>query len=100
MTDFLLLGARQPDRCELSPARAAGDLVAMTRWQGCLRRWGLLRAFAVPGEQHQAVRACLVVRAHDEAAAADLAAGWGRLGGYDVAVLALTEVPDRFRPRT
>jgi hypothetical protein len=36
------------------------------------------------------VRACLVVLASDDAAAERLAAGWGLVSGYRVAVLALT----------
>jgi hypothetical protein len=95
MTDFLLVGTRRADRGELSPASAARDLLAMTTWHGWLRRWGLLRAFAVATEPWPVLRACLVVRASNRAAAEELATGWGCLGGYDVAVLALTDTASR-----
>jgi len=47
VSEFLLLGIRPVLPGELSPAGAARDLVALAAWHRCLRRWGLLRSFAV-----------------------------------------------------
>lgn len=93
MSDFLLLGIRPVAPGELSPAGVARDLVALAAWQRCLRRWGLLRSFAV-GHQGPGPGACLVVRVSSPAAAWRLAAGWERLAGYDVTVLPLVDAAD------
>jgi hypothetical protein len=95
VSEFLLLGIRPVAPGELSPARAAGDLVALTAWHRCLRRWGLLRSFAVGQHSRSGPGACLIVRVSDPAAAWRLAAGWERLAGYDVAVLPLVDAADR-----
>jgi hypothetical protein len=89
MTPFLLAGTRPPRPGELSPAGAAHDLVAMARWHGWLRRWGLLLWFGLAGEPVAELRACLVVAASDGQAARRLAAGWGDVSGYRVMVLPL-----------
>lgn len=89
MSEFLLLAARPAMPGELSPARAARDLVALAAWQGCLRRWGLLASFAVGRAGRGGPAACLLVRVSGPAAAWRLAAGWQRLAGYEVTVLPL-----------
>jgi hypothetical protein len=96
---FLLAGTR-PARAdppgspgsagELALAAAAHQVVAAAAWYGWLRRWGLLLSFGLAGDPVADVRACLVVLASDDAAAERLAAGWGAVSGYRVAVLALT----------
>jgi hypothetical protein len=91
VSEFLLLGLRPVVPGELSPARAARDLVALAAWQRCLRRWGLLRSFAVGSEGRAGPGTCLVVRVSGPAAAWRLAAGWERLAGYDVTVLPLVD---------
>jgi hypothetical protein len=91
VSEFLLLAARPAIPGELSPARAARDLMALAAWQGCLRRWGLLASFAV-GRTGHGPAACLVVRVSGPAAAWRLAAGWQRLAGYEVTVLRLAGV--------
>ena len=99
MSEFLLLGIRPVATGELSPARAARDLVALAAWHRCLRRWGLLRSFAVGQQGHSGPGACLVVRVSGPAAAWRLAAGWERLAGYDVTVLALVDAAGRGQGR-
>jgi hypothetical protein len=93
MTEFLLVGTRQPEpggSGELVLAAAAGRVVAGAAWHGWLRRWGLLLSYGLPAEPRAGLRACLVVTASDEHAAQKLAAGWATVSGYGVAVLALT----------
>ena len=96
MTRFLLAGARPPrpeipgSPGELGLAAAAHRVVEAAAWYGWLRRWGLLLAFGLARDPVAEVRACLVVLASDDAAAERLAAGWGMVSGYRVAVLALT----------
>jgi hypothetical protein len=91
VSEFLLLGTRQAAPGELSPSRAAHDLIALATWHGWLRRWGLLGSFAVWRADRAGPTACLVVRVSGPAAAARLAAGWERLAGLDVSVLPLAE---------
>jgi hypothetical protein len=98
VSDFLLLGVRPWAPAELSPVRTAHDVAASAVWHRWLRRWGLLRSFALPpagpagplGSRAEA-RAYLVVRASGRAAADRLAADWGRVGGYQVHVLPLRD---------
>jgi hypothetical protein len=99
MSDFLLLGARQPSLAttETSPRLAARDVVALTTWHQHLRRWGLLRAFALPHDPVGGLRACLVVRASGHRAASRLAEEWQRRSGYQVAVLPLCDVDEPWR---
>jgi hypothetical protein len=94
VSEFLLLGTRRPALGELSPAGAARDLAALAAWHRCLRRWGLLRAFGVGRGCPATPGACLVVRVSGLAAAQRLAAGWGRLAGYDVTVVPLVNAAD------
>ena len=91
MTRFLLAGSAGPGGPggELGLAAAARRVVAAATWYGWLRRWGLLLSFGLARDPVAEVRACLVVLASD-AAAERLAAGWGLVSGYRVAVLALT----------
>jgi hypothetical protein len=95
VSEFLLLGIRPVVPGELSPARAARDLAALAAWHRCLRRWGLLRSFAVGHQGRAGSGACLVVRVSSPAAAGRLAAGWERLAGYDVTVLPLVDTAGR-----
>jgi len=95
VSDFLLLGIRPVVPGELSPARAARDLAALTAWHRCLRRWGLLRSFAVGHQGQAGPGTCLVVRVSGPAAARRLAAGWERLAGYEVTVLPLVDTAGR-----
>jgi hypothetical protein len=94
MSEFLLLGAREPGRppVEISPRLAARDVAALTTWHEQLRRWGILRAFALPQDPVGGLRACLIVRASGQLAASRLAEEWRRRSGYQVAVLALSDV--------
>jgi hypothetical protein len=64
--------------------------VTIARWHQWLRRWGLLLSFGLPGDPAAELRACLIVLASDHQAAERLAAGWGMVTGYRVAVLPLT----------
>ena len=91
MNEFLLLGTRPPACGEMSPARAARDMAAVTAWHRWLRRWGLLRAFSLPHDRSADLRACLVVWASGPAAAQRLGAGWGHVTGYQVTVLPLLD---------
>ena len=75
---------------EVALGAAAQRVVAAAAWYGWLRRWGLLLSFGLAGDPVAEVRACLVVLASDDQAAERLAAGWGAVSGYRVAVLALT----------
>jgi len=91
MSEFLLLGIRpQADR-EVSPAGLACDVTAAAAWHQWLRRWGLLRSFALPREPVADLRACLIIQASGQVAAARLASGWGRVSGYLVTVTQLRE---------
>jgi hypothetical protein len=92
MSEFLLLAARRAAPRELSPACAARDLLTLAAWHQCLRRWGLLRSFALGRGGRAGLGTCLVVRVSGPAAAQRLAAGWERLAGYDVTVLPLVDV--------
>lgn len=96
---FLLAGTRPAhtglrgssgEAGEVALAAAAHRVVAAAAWYGWLRRWGLLLSFGLAGDPVAEVRACLVVLASDDQAAERLAAGWGAVSGYRVAVLALT----------
>src|SRR5215472_15119045 len=93
MSEFLLLGVRPQGSGEVALSRAAHDVVALAGWHQLLRRWGLLRSFALPDEPVAGLRACLLVRATQPGAAAMLAAGWSRLSGYEVTVVPLAGVP-------
>lgn len=87
MSEFLLLAVRPASGAEVSLRRAAHDVIAVQAWHRLLRGWGLLRAFAFPDDSVAGVRACLLVRASGDAAAARLAACWGSVSGYQVTVL-------------
>jgi hypothetical protein len=89
MTEYLLVGTRQPIVRELSPAGVAREMAAATSWHQCLRRWGLLRYVGLPQEPDADVRACLVIQASGQDAATRLASGWGRVSGYRVSVTRL-----------
>ena len=90
MSVYLLAGVRRQLVCDLTLAVAARDLIALRAWHGSLRRWGLLESFALPRDPVGEPRACLIIRATGEEAAAQLADRWERLSGYRVTVLALT----------
>ena len=95
MTRFLLAGTRPPPEFaggsgELALVAAAHRLAAAAAWYGWLRRWGLLLSFGLARDPVAELRACLVVLASDDQAAERLAAGWGTVSGYRVAVLPLT----------
>jgi hypothetical protein len=98
VNEFLLVGTRPPASAELSLTAAAGSLAAGATWQRWLRRWGLLRSFALPREPGAALRACLVVRASGDGAAEMLAAGWARVTGYRVQVMPLADAGGGPRP--
>jgi len=91
MSEFLLLGARQPGSAETSPRLAANDISALTTWHQHLRRWGLLRAFALPQDSASGLRVCLVIRASGQLAASRLAEEWRRRSGYEVSVVPLCD---------
>ena len=91
MSEFLLLGIRpQADR-EVSQAGLACDVTAAAAWHQWLRRWGLLRSFALPREPVAGLRACLIIQASGQVAATRLASGWGRVSGYLVTVTQLRD---------
>ena len=69
MSEFLLLGTRLAPSPELSPARAARDLTTLAAWHRWLRRWGLLRSYAVQPPWLAGPRVFLIVRATGPAAA-------------------------------
>ena len=90
MTRFLLADTRPPPPDvpdSLGLAAVARHVVDAAAWFGWLRRWGLLLSFGLAGDPVAEVRACLVVLASDDRAAERLAAGWGTVSGYRVAVL-------------
>ncbi len=89
MSEFLLVGTRPAVTGEVSPRRAAQDLADLAAWHGWLRRWGVLRSFGVPRHPGAGPGVCLIVRASGFAVAQRLAAAWGRIGGYEVAVVEL-----------
>jgi len=91
MTEYLLVGTRQPVARELSPAGVAREMAAATVWHQCLRRWGLLRYVGLPHEPDAEVRACLVIQASGQDAATRLASGWGCVSGYRVSVARLLD---------
>jgi hypothetical protein len=91
VSEFLLLGMRSAPSPEVSPSRAARDLAALAAWHRWLRRWGLLRSYAVRPPGLAGPRVCLIVRAAGPAAARRLAAGWEQAGGYQVTVMELCD---------
>ena len=95
MSAYLLAGMRRSLSGELTLAVAARDVVAQTLWYGWLRRWGLLQSFALPRDPATEPRACLVIRATGEEAAARLAEEWERVSGYRVTVLTLSSASAR-----
>ena len=95
MSAYLLAGMRRPLDGELTLAAAARAVVAQARWHDWLRRWGLLESFALPRDLATEPRACLVIRATGEEAAARLAEGWEQVSGYRVTVLALSSTAAR-----
>jgi hypothetical protein len=91
VSEFLLLGTRPAPAPEMSPAQAARELVTLAAWHRWLRRWGLLRSYAVRSPWLAGPRVCLIVRAAGPAAAWRLAAGWEQAGGYQVTVMQLRD---------
>jgi hypothetical protein len=91
VSEFLLLGMRPAVPAEVSPARAAGALAGLAVWHGWLRRWGLLRSYAVQPPWLAGPRVLLLVRASGPAAARRLAAGWEQAGGYQVTVVPMRD---------
>ena len=91
MSEFLLLGIRPQTDREVSPAGLARDVAAAAAWHRWLRRWGVLRSFALPREPVADLRACLIIQASCQAAATRLASGWGRVSGYRVTVTQLCD---------
>lgn len=89
MSVFLLLGTRLQGDHEVSPAGVARDVAAAAAWYRSLRRWGLLRAFALASEPVAGLRACLIVQASGHAAADRLASDWGHVSGYQVSMARL-----------
>jgi hypothetical protein len=75
----------------MSPARAAHDLAALATWHRWLRRWGLLRSYAVRPPWLAGPRVCLIVLASGPASARRLAAGWEHAGGYRVTIMELRD---------
>lgn len=92
VNEFLLVATRPSAPAEMSLAAAADSLAAVTAWQRWLRRWGLLRSFALPAGPVAGLRACLVVWASGDGAAERLAAGWAQVSGYRVLVMPLADV--------
>ena len=95
MTRFLMAGSAGSggpagSAGEVGLAAAAHRVVEAAAWYGWLRRWGLLLSFGLARDPVAEVRACLVVLASDDRAAERLAAEWGIVSGYRVAVLELT----------
>ena len=95
MSAYLLAGMRRPLDGELTLAAAARAVVAQARWHDWLRRWGLLESFALPRDPANEPRACLIIRATGDEAAARLAEGWEQVSGYRVTVLALSNTTAR-----
>ena len=91
MSEFLLLGIRPQTDREVSPVGLARDVAAAAAWHRWLRRWGVLRSFALPGEPVADLRACLIIQASGQAAATRVAAGWGLVSGYRVTVTPLCD---------
>ena len=91
MSEFLLVGVRPVPSPEVSPAKAARDLTTLAAWHRWLRRWGLLRSYAVRPPGLAGPPVCLIVRATGPAAARRLAAGWEQAGGYQVTVMPLCD---------
>jgi hypothetical protein len=91
VSEFLLLGVRPVPSPEVSPAKAARDLTTLAAWHRWLRRWGLLRSYAVRPPWLAGPRVFLIVRATGPAAARRLAAGWEQAGGYQVTVVPLCD---------
>src|SRR5215469_4627378 len=88
MSEFLLLGKRSPACYEVSPAHVAANVAAAASWHRWMRRWGLLRSFALL-EPRTGLRACLIVQASGLAAASRLASSWSTVSGYRVTVTPL-----------
>ena len=95
MTSYLLVGNRVPGAPERSPAMVANAAVALLTWHNELRRWGLLRSFALPDPVTGEAMLCLVVQTSGPAAAQLLARRWGRIGEYLVTVLELRDAKER-----
>ena len=95
MSAYLLAGMRRPPDSELTLAAAARAVVAQGLWHSWLRRWGLLESFALPRDPANEPRACLIIRATGDEAAARLADGWEQVSGYRVTVLALSSTAAR-----
>jgi hypothetical protein len=91
MSEFLLLGIRPQTDREVSPVGLARDVAAAAAWHRWLRRWGVLRSFALPGEPVADLRACLIIQVSGHPAATRVAAGWGRVSGYRVTVTPLCD---------
>jgi hypothetical protein len=91
MSDFVLVGTRPAVSPELSPVLVARELVALAAWHGSLRRWGLLRSYALRPPWLAGHWVLLIVRAAGPAAATRLAAGWRQAGGYEVTVVPLCD---------
>jgi hypothetical protein len=91
MSEFLLLGMRPQRDREVSPAGLACDVAAAAAWHRWLRRWGVLRSFALPCGPVADLRACLIIDASGQVAATRMASGWGRVSGYRVTVTQLCD---------
>jgi len=86
MSEYLLLGIRPQTDREVSPTSLACQVAAATAWHRWLRRWGVLRSFALPREPVADLRACLIIQASGQLAATRLASAWGSVSGYRVTV--------------
>lgn len=87
MSRFVLVGARRFPPEELSPAQIGQSVAESLAFVASIRRWQLLDSYAVGPTDWAAAdqpRTMLLLWASCPVAAANLAAAWSRVTGFEV----------------
>ena len=87
MSRFVLVGARRFPPAELSPTHVGVTVARSLAFVAPIRRWQLLDSYAIDAIGRAEVdqpRTMLLMWASCPAAAANLAAAWSRVTGFDV----------------
>jgi hypothetical protein len=96
MSRFVLVGARRFPPAELSPAHVGLSVAQSLAFVASIRRWQLLDSYAIAAigrAEADQPRTVLLMWASCPAAAANLAAAWSRVTGFEVSTWPL--VPAR-----
>jgi hypothetical protein len=84
MSRFVMVGARRFPPAELSPAHVGLSVAQSLAFVASIRRWQLLDSYAIRWAEADQPRTMLLMWASCPAAAANLAAAWSRVTGFEV----------------